>query len=151
MTSKRLPRHIAVIMDGNGRWAKEHGLSRAEGHRRGAQTIERIVQAAHDRGIEFLTLYAFSEENWNRPSDEVLSLMQLLRHFVASKRAELIAKGTRFRTIGDLSRLAPEVRHELMETAEATAGGGRMTLVVALSYGSRQEIARAVNAVIRRG
>ena len=151
MTSKRLPRHIAVIMDGNGRWAKEHGLSRAEGHRRGAQTIERIVQAAHDRGIEFLTLYAFSEENWNRPSDEVLSLMQLLRHFVASKRAELIQKGTRFRTIGDLSRLAPEVRHELMETAEATAGGGRMTLVVALSYGSRQEIARAVNAIIKRG
>ncbi|HPQ80545.1 MAG TPA: polyprenyl diphosphate synthase [bacterium] len=148
---KNLPRHIAIIMDGNGRWAKEQGLSRAEGHRRGAQTIERIVQAAHDRNIRFLTLYAFSEENWNRPSDEVLSLMQLLRHFVASKRAELIEKRTRFMAIGDLERLAPEVRRELIETSEATAAGDRMTLVVALSYGSRQEIVRAVNSLMRSG
>lgn len=138
-------------MDGNGRWAKDNGLSRAEGHRRGAQTIERIVQAAHDRNIRYLTLYAFSEENWSRPSDEVLSLMQLLRHFVASKRGELIEKRTRFMTIGDTERLAPEVRKELAETAEATAAGDRMTLVVALSYGSRQEIVRAVNGIIRSG
>ena len=147
----RVPAHIAIIMDGNGRWAKERGLSRAEGHRAGARTIELIVQAALDRGIRYITLYAFSEENWSRPSDEVLALMQLLRHFVASKRAELIEKGTRFKAIGDLDRLSPDVRQELLETEEATARGERMTLVVALSYGSRQENVRAANRLIRRG
>lgn len=147
----RIPQHIAIIMDGNGRWALERGLTRAEGHRRGAQTIEKIVQACYDRNVRHLTLYAFSEENWSRPSEEVLSLMQLLRHFLASKRKELVEKRIRFRTIGDIDRLAPEVRDELYETAKATAGGDRMTLIVALSYGSRQELIRAYNALIRKG
>lgn len=138
-------------MDGNGRWAQEHNLPRSEGHRRGAETIERIVTACHDRNIGYLTLYAFSEENWLRPSEEVLSLMHLLRHFLASKRPKMIEKGIRFMTIGDVTRLAADVRKELKETAEATRGGGRMTLVIALSYGGRQEIIRAVNSIIRKG
>jgi len=148
---KKIPKHIAIIMDGNGRWANERGLSRAEGHRRGAETIENIVVACRDRGIRYLTLYAFSEENWRRPSDEVLSLMQLMRHFLVSKRAELIEERTAFRVIGDVDRLPPEVRSEIAETVEATKDGDRMTLIVALSYGGRQEICRAVNALIKRG
>lgn len=146
-----LPRHIAIIMDGNGRWAQERGLSRAEGHRRGAQTIESIVEACHGRGIRYLTLYAFSEENWSRPSDEVVALMHLLKHFLVSKRPEMIEKGIRFRVIGDRDRLPSEVRRELARTEEATSAGDRMTLVVALSYGSRQELVRAFNALLREG
>lgn len=148
---KKLPRHIAIIMDGNGRWAKERGMPRAEGHRRGAETIEKIVSACRDRGVRYLTLYAFSEENWQRPSDEVLALMQLMRHFLVSKRAELIAERTSFRVIGDVERLPAEVRREIEQTVEATAGGDVMTLIVALSYGSRQEICRGINALIAKG
>jgi len=148
---KRIPKHVAIIMDGNGRWASERGLSRAEGHRLGAETIEKIVVASRDRGIRFLTLYAFSEENWRRPSDEVLSLMQLMRHFLVSKRAELIEERTAFKVIGDVERLPPEVRAEIQETVEATKDGERMTLIVALSYGGRQEICRAVNRMISKG
>jgi len=138
-------------MDGNGRWAREKGLPRAEGHRRGAETIEKIVSACRDRNIAYLTLYAFSEDNWRRPSEEVLALMQLLRHFLMSKRPELIEKRTAFRAIGDLDRLPADVRQELAETVEATKGGDRMTLIVALSYGGRQEICRAANTLIRKG
>ncbi len=138
-------------MDGNGRWARERGQPRAEGHRRGAETIENIVSACRDRNVRHLTLYAFSEENWRRPSEEVLALMQLLRHFLSSKRAELIEKKTAFRAIGDLERLPADVRQELWETCEATKGGDRMTLIVALSYGGRQEICRAVNSLAGRG
>ena len=138
-------------MDGNGRWANEKGFPRAEGHRRGAETIERIVVACRDRGIRYLTLYAFSEENWRRPSEEVLSLMQLMRHFLVSKRAELIEERTAFRVIGDIERLPAEVKSEIEETVEATKGGDIMTLSVALSYGSRQEICRAANKLIKGG
>jgi undecaprenyl diphosphate synthase len=148
---KKIPTHIAIIMDGNGRWAGEKGQPRAEGHRRGAETIETIVKACRDRDVRYLTLYAFSEENWRRPSDEVLSLMQLMRHFLVSKRAELIEERTAFKVIGDVDRLPPEVKAEILETAEATKDGDRMTLIVALSYGGRQEICRAVNTLIRKG
>lgn len=146
-----IPRHIAIIMDGNGRWAKERGQPRAEGHRRGAETIERIVSACRNRGVRYLTLYAFSEENWQRPSDEVLALMQLMRHFLVSKRAELIENRTAFRVIGDIDRLPSEVRQEIAQTVEATKQGDVMTLSVALSYGARQEICRAVNHLVRNG
>jgi undecaprenyl diphosphate synthase len=153
MTAKiaPLPNHVAIIMDGNGRWANEKGLPRAEGHRCGAETIEKIVAACRDREIRYLTLYAFSEENWNRPSDEVLSLMQLMRHFLVSKRAELIEERTAFRVIGDIERLPPEVRSEIMETVEATKDGDKMMLIVALSYGGRQEICRAANTLLKKG
>ncbi|MFH0798965.1 MAG: polyprenyl diphosphate synthase [Pseudomonadota bacterium] len=148
---KNIPNHIAIIMDGNGHWAQEHGLARAEGHRRGAETIEKIVRACHDRGVKYLTLYAFSEENWMRPSEEVSGLMQLLRIFLASKRDEMLEKGIRFMTIGDVSKLSEDVGRDLAETAEATRGGKDMTLIVALSYGGRQEICRAVTNLLRAG
>lgn len=147
----QIPRHIAIIMDGNGRWAKERGLTRAEGHKRGAGTIETIVRAAYRRGVEYLTLYAFSEENWMRPSDEVVALMGLLKHFLASKREELLEKNIRFMTIGDVERLSEDVQRELTETAEITSHGRKMTLIVALSYGARQEMLMAVNKLIAKG
>jgi undecaprenyl diphosphate synthase len=146
-----IPRHVAIIMDGNGRWAVEHGLPRVEGHRRGSETIEKVVEAARERGIEYLTLYAFSEENWQRPGTEVIGLMQLLKEFLISKRAKMVAEGIRFRTIGDISRLPPDVTEEIHKSVDATIKGNKLHLIVALSYGARQEICRAVNALIEEG
>ena len=147
----RTPKHIAIIMDGNGRWARERDLPRAEGHRRGAEAIERVVRACRERGVRYVTLYAFSEENWQRPSEEVLALMQLLRHFLVAKRPGMVEEGTRFRVIGDVSRLPADVRREVEQTEETTKGGRSITLCVALSYGGRQEIVRAVNRLIAQG
>lgn len=149
MDPTKLPRHIAIIMDGNGRWAKERGLPRSEGHRQGSATIENIVEDASDIGIRYLTLYAFSEENWNRPTDEVASLMGLLHHYLAAKREKMVAKGVRFTTIGDVAELTPELQEEIKKTKEATKDCTKMTLIVALSYGSRQEICRAVNKLVK--
>lgn len=146
-----LPKHVAIIMDGNGRWAQEKGLPRAEGHRRGAETIDLIVEAAHDRGIANLTLYAFSEENWSRPLDEVVELMKLLGEFLITKREKMIDKGIRFHTIGNISRLPKEVQDEIRTTCEVTKDGDVMNLIVALSYGARQEICTAVNELVRSG
>lgn len=137
-------------MDGNGRWAEEHDLPRADGHRAGAETIEKIVEACHGRGIEYLTLYAFSTENWLRPGEEVSSLMRLLQYFLAKKRDDMVKNGIRFVTIGDTARLPQNVQEEMRVTKNATAGGKKMTLVVALSYGSRQEILRAVNSLLAK-
>jgi len=148
MDPKRLPQHIAIIMDGNGRWAKEHGLPRAEGHRRGSETIENIVQVATDMGIRYLTFYAFSEENWNRPSEEVSALMSLLRHYLAAKREKMINEGVRFTTIGDVKSLLPELQEEIRITKDATKNCNKLTLIVALSYGARQEMCRAVKKII---
>jgi undecaprenyl diphosphate synthase len=145
---KHRPEHIAIIMDGNGRWAAERDLPRSEGHRQGAETITRIVRAARDRGIRHLTLYAFSEENWSRPTEEVRALMELICFFLVWKRDELVAEGTEFRVIGDVDRLPPEVRQEIERTMAATKGGERMSLNVALSYGGRQEICRAVEKLL---
>jgi len=138
-------------MDGNGRWALEHGLPRVEGHRRGSETIEKVVEAASERGIEYLTLYAFSEENWQRPGTEVIGLMQLLKEFLITKRAKMVTEGIRFRTIGDISRLPQDVREEIQRSVDATMKGNRLHLIVALSYGARQEICRAANALIEEG
>jgi len=146
-----LPMHVAIIMDGNGRWAQEQGLPRAEGHRRGAETIDLIVEAAHDRGIANLTLYAFSEENWSRPLDEVIELMKLLGEFLVNKRKKMIDKGIRFNTIGNITRLPKELQDEIHTTCEVTKGGTRMNLIVALSYGARQEICTAVNELVKGG
>ncbi len=147
----RIPNHIAIIMDGNGRWASENGLSRAEGHRRGAERIEEIIELCKNRGIKFITLYAFSDENWNRPNDEVLALMQLLRHFLVSKRAGMVRKGVSFRVIGDVERLPVQLQKDIKETEELTKVGDQITMIVALSYGSRQEILRAVNKLVQKG
>ncbi len=148
MDSNRIPEHVAIIMDGNGRWAKERGLPRAEGHIQGAKTIEMLVEAATDIGIKYLTLYAFSFENWSRPSEEITALMQLLQHYLASKREKMIGEGVRFTTIGDVKSLSTELQGEIAKTKEATGDGKKMTLIVALSYGSRQEICRAANKMI---
>lgn len=148
---KRIPNHIAIIMDGNGRWAAEKNLSRAEGHRRGAERIESIIDSCKGRGVKFVTLYAFSEENWNRPTDEVLALMQLLRHFLVSKREGMQRKGVRFRAIGDIDRLPSDLQKDIRDTEEITEQCSSITMLVALSYGGRQEICRAAEKLAKKG
>ena len=141
------PAHVAIIMDGNGRWAQMRGLPRQEGHRRGLETLRRTVKNAGELGIEVLTLYSFSTENWRRPETEVSFLMGLLKRFVEKDLAELNESGVRVRIIGGRDDLAPELRR-LVEHAEAsTRDNTGMTLVVAFNYGSRDEIVRAAQAL----
>ncbi len=145
-----LPRHLAIIMDGNGRWAEGRGLSRIKGHQEGAESVHVMVRACAQLGIEVLTLYAFSEENWGRPAKEVAALMKLLPRYLTEARADLLANGIRLRAIGDIERLPSAARMVLKKTTADTAAGRRMTLVLALSYGGRQEVIRAVRALCRR-
>ncbi|HKY62713.1 MAG TPA: isoprenyl transferase [bacterium] len=148
--SKKLPRHIAIIMDGNGRWARQRHLPRIEGHRRGSQVVEEIVETCRETGIQYLTLYAFSQENWNRPSDEVLGLMELLKYFLQEKRSKLLKNGVRLRVVGQIERLPEPVLRELTKTIEKTKGCEAMTLILALSYSSRSELTEVVNQLIRQ-
>lgn len=142
-----VPAHIAIIMDGNGRWAKSRGLPRAEGHRRGAEAVRRIVEAASDMGISYLTLFGFSSENWKRPEREVEDLMLLLRLYLRSEIAEMHRNNVKFRMIGDRGSL-PKAVVELIDHAESTtASNTGLTLVLALSYGARQEIITATRAL----
>ncbi len=145
---KNLPQHIAIIMDGNGRWAKQRNLPRIEGHRRGSEIVEEIVTACREIGIPYLTLYAFSMENWGRPTTEIDALMSLLKEFLVIKRKKLIKNEIRFETIGDASRLPDPVREAIEETKQQTAHLNRMVLVLALSYGSRDEIIRGINQIL---
>ncbi len=140
------PQHIAVIMDGNGRWAAARGLPRAAGHRAGAQAVRRTIEAVMEAGVTWLTLYAFSSENWRRPADEVLELTGLLRHYIRQELAELSRQGVRVRVLGDRTRFEPETRAELDRAERATLGNTRMNLNMALSYGARDEIAAAARA-----
>ncbi len=140
------PQHVAVIMDGNGRWAAARGLPRAAGHRAGAQAVRRTIEAAMEAGVGWLTLYAFSSENWRRPADEVLELTGLLRHYIRQELAELSRQGVRVRILGDRARFEPETRAELDRAERATLGNTRMNLNMALSYGARDEIAAAARA-----
>ncbi|HYM03530.1 MAG TPA: isoprenyl transferase [Stellaceae bacterium] len=141
------PAHVAVIMDGNGRWAKARGLPRIAGHRRGAEAVRRTVTAAAEFGISYLTLFGFSSENWKRPADEVDDLMGLLRHYLRGEIAELHANGVRVRVIGERTRLSPDIV-TLIDNAESlTAGNTGLCLVIALSYGGRAEIARAARVI----
>ncbi len=149
MLSKTLPKHIAIIMDGNGRWAKSRGLPRLEGHRRGVEVAEEMITAVHNRRIPYLTLYAFSDENWNRPKEEVDTLMVLLELFLKSKQQKMIDKGIRFQTIGAISKLPENVQQTIAETKEMTAKGNQMTLILALSYGARNEIMNAITRLVR--
>ncbi|MBW7946716.1 MAG: isoprenyl transferase [Sphingomonadaceae bacterium] len=143
------PRHVGIIMDGNGRWAKARRLPRIAGHKSGVEAVRKIVEAAPDLGIEVLTLYAFSSENWKRPEDEVGYLMGLLKQYLLSEIAELDRNGVRLGFIGDYSRLSPDIL-ALLEGAKArTAGNTRLRLVIALNYGSQDEIARAVRSLCR--
>ncbi|MDE2597797.1 MAG: di-trans,poly-cis-decaprenylcistransferase [Sphingomonadales bacterium] len=144
-------KHVAIIMDGNGRWAKQRMLPRAMGHKKGVDAVRRLVRAAREMGLEALTLYAFSTENWKRPEDEVSALMGLLKGFIISDLDEFAANNVRLRIIGDYKRLPADVA-ELIEGALArTAGNDGTTLVVALNYGSQDEIARAAAKAAAKG
>ncbi len=138
-------------MDGNGRWAEKRGQHRLEGHRQGVATVERVVRYAKDLGISYLTLYAFSAENWQRPEEEVQGLMILLREFLRFKLPTLLEQGVRLRTIGDSSRLPAETRETLEETIRETEKGSGITLTLALSYGGRDEIVRAIRRATEQG
>jgi undecaprenyl diphosphate synthase len=135
-----LPRHVAIIMDGNGRWAKRRGLDRVRGHHMGSESVREIVRASREIGISWLTLYAFSEENWNRSKYEVRALMNLLKRFLKSEMNELQKNGIRLRAIGKTEKLPAGTRKALNEVIEYTAHNQEMTLTLALSYGGRQEI-----------
>jgi undecaprenyl diphosphate synthase len=141
------PRHIALIMDGNGRWAAERGLPRIEGHRRGVEALRRTVRAAGDLGVEIMTIYSFSAENWSRPASEISDLMGLLRRFIRNDLAELHKSNVRVRIIGERRGLDPEIRRLLEESEELTRHNGGLLLVVAFNYGGRQEIARAAERI----
>jgi undecaprenyl diphosphate synthase len=138
-----VPRHVAIIMDGNGRWAAARGLPRGEGHRRGVEALRRTVRAAGDLGIQFLTIFSFSAENWSRPPSEIRELMGLLRRFIRHDLADLHRNGVRVRVIGERENLEPDIRRLLDEAEELTKSNDRLVLVVAFNYGARQEIARA--------
>src|SRR5205823_11104470 len=138
-----VPRHIAIIMDGNGRWAAARGLPRGEGHRRGVEALRRTVRAAGDLGIGFLTIFSFSAENWSRPAAEIRELMGLLRRFIRRDLAELHRSGVKVRVIGDRENLDDEIRHLLEEAEQLTRANDKLVLIVAFNYGARQEIARA--------
>src|SRR5690348_12656187 len=136
-----VPRHVAIIMDGNGRWARVRGLPRSAGHRKGVEALRRAVRAAGEIGIEYLTIFSFSSENWSRPPAEVSFLLDLMRHFVRQDVAELDRENVRIRIIGDRHGLAPDIVTLIEETEERTRTNTGLTLIVAFNYGSRQEIA----------
>lgn len=143
----RIPRHIAIIMDGNGRWAKRQGLARMFGHRKGVETVHEITEAAAELGIEYLTVYAFSTENWNRPKEEVDALMSLLVDTIAKETPTLMKNNVQLLTIGDLNRLPDEAHRKFDECMRQTSVNTGLKLVVALSYSSRWEIIRAVQDI----
>ena len=138
-----VPRHIAIIMDGNGRWAGERGLPRFMGHREGMKAVRRAVTACLDIGVGHLTLYAFSKENWSRPPEEIAALMRLLSEYVERDREELAEKGVQVRVIGDRSRLSPAARRAVESIEGTTSEGGTLVLNLAISYGARDEILAA--------
>ena len=142
-----LPSHIAVIMDGNGRWAKKKLLNRVKGHEKGADTVRMVVRFCREIGISFLTLYAFSTENWQRPRAEVSALMVLLKKFVVSERQEMVANNIRFNVIGQKEQLPEDIQVEIRRTRDATQYNDGMQLNLALSYGSRSEIVKAVREI----
>jgi undecaprenyl diphosphate synthase len=138
-----VPRHVAIIMDGNGRWAKQRGLPRVAGHKAGAEAVRRTLQAAADAGVEVLTLYAFSSENWRRSDEEIADLTGLMRYYLERELQRLIKEGVRLRLIGDYQAFGPTLARQLEAAVAKTADNTRLTLIVALNYGSQQEIANA--------
>ena len=145
----KVPRHVAIIMDGNGRWAKQHKLPRLSGHEAGRQSVKTVTMAAMEHGVRYLTLYAFSVENWQRPRDEVQGLMGLLRGVLREELAEMGREGIRLRAIGRLQDLPGAVREELEAAVEKTKNHTRLDLILALSYGSRVEITEATKGIAR--
>ena len=144
MNNINIPNHIAIIMDGNGRWAKERGLNRTAGHEEGAKTVRKITQYCADIGVKYLTLYAFSTENWQRPKLEVEFLMKLLDRYLKNELNIYLENNIRFKAIGDLSRFSKTLQHTIKETEEKTSKCIGLTQVLALNYGSKNEIVRAV-------
>jgi undecaprenyl diphosphate synthase len=147
---ERLPKHVAVIMDGNGRWAKKRGISRIRGHEKGAEAVRQIVRTSREIGISWLTLYAFSEENWKRPKHEIQALMKLLNRFLKSELKEMQENGIRLKTIGRTHKLPDDTMQILIETIEKTASNNDLILTLALSYGGRQEIMDAMTNIATR-
>src|SRR5437868_15088663 len=145
-----LPRHVAVIMDGNGRWAKQRHLPRIEGHRAGAESARVIIRTSGELGIKYLTLYAFSAENWNRPKDEVDALMKYLIHYLKSETPELNKSNVRLEVIGQIWRLPENVQEHLKKSIATLSKNNGLTLVMALSYGSRIEIVEAVRSIAEK-
>ena len=146
----RLPRHVAIIMDGNGRWAQKRRQPRLFGHKAGAQSVQNIVETCREIGIEYLTLYAFSSENWRRPEQEVSGLMTILKNYLESELPRMQKNDIRLMSIGDRQKLPETVRQSLERVIEATSGNSKLTLNLALSYGGRDEIVRAVRAISTR-
>ncbi|MBX7211094.1 MAG: isoprenyl transferase [Verrucomicrobiaceae bacterium] len=145
---KIIPRHIAIIMDGNGRWAKERGLPRTEGHRVGADSVRAVVEECSQLGVEFLTLYAFSSENWKRPKREVTALMSLLERFLKTKTPEMMEQNVRLQAIGRLHDLPPSCQDQLHRSIATTSQNTGLTLILALSYGAREEIIDGVKSLL---
>lgn len=142
-----IPKHVAIIMDGNGRWANQRGLPRTAGHKQGAEAARRVTKCAVELGIEYLTLFGFSSENWSRPKSEISELMKLLRYYLRSETAELHKSGARLRVIGDRAALDADII-QLIENAEAlTADNSKITLIIALNYGGRHDILQAVQRI----
>ncbi|OYY70519.1 MAG: di-trans,poly-cis-decaprenylcistransferase [Sphingomonadales bacterium 17-56-6] len=146
-----MPRHVAIIMDGNGRWAKKRLLPRAMGHKRGVETVRNIVRAAGELGLETLSLYAFSSENWKRPEDEISDLMGLMRDFIKSDLDEFAANDVRLKILGNYKALSPDIVEMLEESIARTSKNSRTTLAVALNYGSQDEMVRAARAAATQG
>lgn len=145
----KLPRHIAIVMDGNGRWAKKHTIGRIRGHEKGVQAVKTTVRACLEIGIKYLTLFAFSMENWNRPDEEVQALMSLLEKYLDKETKQLNKQGIRLEIIGDLDLLNPSLKAKVLQAREETKNNERMILNMALSYGGRDEIVNAVKKIIR--
>ena len=146
-----MPRHVAIIMDGNGRWAKKRMLPRAMGHKRGVETVRNIVRAAGELGLETLSLYAFSSENWKRPEEEINDLMELMRDFIKSDLDTFAKNDVRLKIIGDYKALSPDIVEMLEESIARTSKNSRTTLAVALNYGSQDEMVRAARAAAAQG
>ncbi len=146
----RVPKHVAIIMDGNGRWAKKRGLPRVAGHRAGANAVREVVEASRELGIRYLTLYTFSNENWKRPEDEVNALMGLLRKYMRDELEKMLHYGVGMKVMGRLDMLPPKLRGEIRDTMAKTAHCNKMTVILALSYGGRTEIVDAVRNIAER-
>ena len=142
-----IPRHVAIILDGNGRWAKQRGLARIFGHEEGAKAVRQSVEGCGELGVEFLTLYAFSQENWQRPKIEVNALMRLLHKFLEDTTPELMERNVRLQAIGRIDELPKVCRRQLLGSIEQTAGNSGLTLILALSYGARAEIIDAIKSI----
>jgi undecaprenyl diphosphate synthase len=151
LSSRPVPLHVAIIMDGNGRWAGARGLPRVAGHREGAKAVRRTIEAAVAQGVRYLTLFAFSSENWRRPAAEVADLTYLMKHYLRSELAELHEQGVRLQVIGERERFGPNLSAELAAAEAKTAGNTRLTLVMALSYGGRADIVSAARRIIAAG